>query len=398
MKIFLKEAKVAELSSLGSRRKMLEERCAALIWARQSLGHCADPPNAWACLPAQLQAELLTLYPIPPFKGTGPAPSDLALLADRIVIFSPVSSAALASPSALGGPGASSVAGLQVHPGGINTARPDGGQAAPSLVTSQTPPPPPALPVTISLLNSDAPAPAVQSSGPSAKRQRLMSYEELAQALPPVVFSVLDIYNHLEPDKKMKLQSAYKHGVRFDPCTGAPFAHQNSLSYSTGSAWDTTARAFALAAAGRSVRINAQAELDSAGEEDDAFLQESIIEIHRQRWAALSWGSPEELGATALEHCWQAVTAVMRRRASRSKKYGCLEVEESCQDQLRQVKAYKAEVSAAIAMVTAAYPPAEIGRARNKEHFRFFYPFWAEHILGRGRIDAVTLTSPVNAL
>lgn len=51
-------------------------------------------------LPPQLQEKLLALYPIPPFKGTGLAPSDLALFADQIVVFSPASSVALTSPSA----------------------------------------------------------------------------------------------------------------------------------------------------------------------------------------------------------------------------------------------------------------------------------------------------------
>jgi hypothetical protein len=98
-----------------------------------------------------------------------------------------------------------------------------------------------------------------------------------------------------------------------------------------------------------------------------------------------------------MEQCWTAVNAVLRRRMKRSQQWGCPEVEAACARQYKQLKTYRAGVSSAITAATAAYPDAEQGRARNKEYFSFFYPFWAEHILGRGRIDAAALISAVNA-
>ena len=399
---FLKDSQTAELS-LQRSRKELEERCAALVWARESLKSRTDPAAAWAALPANLGAELLSLYPVPPYKGSGSAPSAFARLADQIVLFTPADTSAAPGadgangagmPQAGGAPGASGAS------GGINTERPPGLQASP--LPASPPVPFPLAPPSGSL-SAHGPGAALaglSTPGPASKKPRLMSHEELSQALPTAVYNALDNYSHLDIDKKQKLQSALKSvtgPTLFDPCTSAPFAHQTSLSYTTGAAWSTVPRALALAAAGRSVSMISAEEVDSGAEEDDTLSEESVMQAHRARWAAIRWNSSEEIGASSLEHCWTAVNAVLRRRMKRSKQWGCPEVEAACARQYKQLKTYRAGVSSAITAATAAYPDAEQGRARNKEYFSFFYPFWAEHILGRGRIDAAALTSAVNA-
>ena len=390
---FLKEAQVADLSSLRS-RALLEERCAALVWARESLKSSADPASTWAALPAALSEELLALYPVPPYKGIGSAPPALARLADMIVLFTP-NDVSMAMPRT-GGPQ------VAPPPGGIDTTRPNGAPA-----------PTPATPAQHGLSFGQGPRPAgAGSSAPGAEgaagggashppaKRKQMSHEELAAKLPPAVYFALDNFAHLEFDKKQKLHASLKAvsgACLFYPCVTAPFAHQSSLSYSRGAAWNTTARALALAAAGRSVCIGDNNEVDSGGEEADLLADEHTMQAHRSRWDAIRWNSLEEIGASSLGHCWQAVNAVMRRRAKRSKQWNCDEVADACALQYRQIKTYPAEVQSAITIATSACPVSEQGRARNKEYFSFFYPFWAEHILGRGRIDAASLTAAANA-
>ena len=190
MRAFLEDAKVAELSSLSIRRKLLEEHCATLIWARQSLGHCGPSCRLGrACLRSYRKnysrCILFRLSRAPVLRPqTSPYLPTRSLFSPR-----PAASPSPALCLKRAG-GASSAAGSQAQSGGINTARPDGGQAAPPPAASPSPPLPPALPVTIFLLNLGLQAPAAQSSGPPAKRQRLMSYEELDQALPPAGFLV----------------------------------------------------------------------------------------------------------------------------------------------------------------------------------------------------------------
>uniref|UniRef100_A0A7S0QV89 Uncharacterized protein n=1 Tax=Cryptomonas curvata TaxID=233186 RepID=A0A7S0QV89_9CRYP len=227
-----------------------------------------------------------------------------------------------------------------------------------------------------------------------------MMHDKLAAALPgpSAVYRVLDNYSHLDIEKRKKIKSAVADasgGSLWDPCSSAPFAHQYILQHLKGESWCPLSRGTALAAAGRSVCVDSSGNVDSYALERDAMLDDSVMQVHRNRWEAISWSSSGEMGASSVAYCWAAVSMIMRRRAVRSTQWGCQEVQGACEQQYRQVDTYQSQVSSAITVVTSSLPEAEQGRARNKQYLTFFYPFWADHILGRGRIDAAALTAAV---
>ena len=59
---------------------------------------------------------------------------------------------------------------------------------------------------------------------------------------------------------------------------------------------------------------------------------------------------------------------------------------------------YQSPVSTTISAVTRGTPAGEHGRARNKQFLTFFYPFWAEHVLALGRLDAAAVTAAVDKI
>ena len=73
---------------------------------------------AWAALLAGPHSELRSLYPIPPYKGSGPPPSAFALLADKIVTFTQSGAAVFRQAGASGS--------SSIQAAGIDTARPGG--------------------------------------------------------------------------------------------------------------------------------------------------------------------------------------------------------------------------------------------------------------------------------
>ena len=394
LKQLLVDAQTAD-QSVKRNRAQLEERCAALVWARKFLESNADAGVAWAALPAGLQLELRSLYPIPPYKGSGPPPSAFALLADQIVTFTPAGAAVF--PQA-GASGRSSI-----HAAGIDTARPGGAQGMA--------PPPPQQPTPLQSTQQQPlqlppqPSPpqlAPQSFTPalaSRKRPTWMMHDALEAALPHAVYRVLDNYSHLDIERKKKIKTAVSDASGsslWDPCSSAPFSHQYILQHIKGEPWCSLPRGMALAAAGRSICVDGLGNVDCAALERDAMLDDAVLQVHRNRWEAIPWNSSAEIGASSVANCWAAVSMILRRRALRSAQWGCPEVQAACEEQFRQVDVYQSQVSSAITVITSSLPSAEQGRARNKQILTFFYPFWAEHILGQGRLDAAAVTAAVD--
>ncbi len=394
LKQLLADAQTAD-QSVKRTRAQLEERCAALIWARKFLESNADAGQAWAALPAGPQSELRSLYPIPPYKGSGPPPSALALLADQIVTFTPAGAAVFPQAGASGSP--------SIPAAGINTARPDEPQGmvpppqqqpSPLQSTPLQPQPPPPQPV----LPQSAP-PSFTSALAGRKRTIWMMHDALEAALPHAVYRVLDNYSHLDIEKKKKIKSAVSDASGsslWDPCSSAPFSHQYILHHIKGEPWCSLSRGMALAAAGRSICVDALGNVDSAALERDAMLDDAVMQVHRNRWEAIPWNSSAEIGASSVANCWAAVSMILRRRALRSAQWGCPEVQTACEEQFRQVDVYQSQVSSAITVITSSLPGADQGRARNKQYLTFFYPFWAEHVLGQGRLDAAALIAAVD--
>jgi hypothetical protein len=102
--------------------KELNERCAALAWARTSLASAEDPDSWPTTLDAALQClhpTLLGLYLLPPHRGPGATPSNFARLAKTIELYDPTSVAAAGAAAPATGNAAPPPAS-----GTINTLRP----------------------------------------------------------------------------------------------------------------------------------------------------------------------------------------------------------------------------------------------------------------------------------
>ena len=356
---YLVDAGISAHTSESS--KDLLERVSTLAWARASLANNDDPDSWGTTLDSSLHGPLLALYSLPPYKGPLPAPSDFVRLAQMVTLFdaSPITSLAPAQPSSTAQTG---------HVGQvINTAR--GG--APTLPLSSSP-----------ALAAGVPNPAPQ--GTTKKRPAAMMHDDLLVALPTDVYNALDTASHMDPEKRLKFVNACRAtGTLLDNTTSAPFGHLMLLSLSEGQHFDPERRGRALAAAGRS------APAGSASLED-RLSRESHIQSLQKKWpeilAALL--APSEISSTHLASLFDGVAYVLTLRAARSQYWGCAEVEQYCRSQLDALPTYRASISANVSRSVASATPAEIPRLINDIYLKFFTPFWWEHILNRGALDA----------
>ncbi len=67
----------------------IAERCATLLWARDSIAKDEDPDSWPTTLPISLMAVLMSLYALSPHKTQGPPPSEATQLADVIALHNP---------------------------------------------------------------------------------------------------------------------------------------------------------------------------------------------------------------------------------------------------------------------------------------------------------------------
>ena len=351
LKQFLSDAQTAEQSVKRNKAK-LEERCAALIWARKSLesGGRLAPMQEPCGLPWP-QPFRRSSDPSTPSRLTRETDlplSPLALLADQIVLFTPAGAAVSLSAcaAASSAPGAGAPGGALPQAIVIDITRPGG---APGPAAPLPPPPPPSLPPQPVQPPQSSALHVASPHGPL--KRKWLKHEALANVLHPAALRILDNYSHLEIDKKQKLRKSVAEasgGSLWDPCATAPFSHQYVLQHLRGEPWSSLTRGMALAAAGRTICLDQSGNVDAGAIEEALITSESVMLYHQARWEAISWSSPAEIGSSDVTNCWAAVATIMRRRVAHSAHWGCPEVQAACAEQCRQVDSYQSQVSTAI--------------------------------------------------
>jgi hypothetical protein len=178
----------------GTSSRDISERTAALVWSLASLARKEDPSSWTTSLPAALHPTLLALYPLPPWRGPGAAPPDLARLASVLELYAPDG-----APQAAGAPqGAGAPSNAQPPPSGsdgININRPpdgDGGSSSSSGPGASSAAPP-------------APTPPAPSPPPPLKR---LLHDDLIVLLHPDVYHALDATAGMSPEKRAKFQDS----------------------------------------------------------------------------------------------------------------------------------------------------------------------------------------------
>ena len=347
--------------------KELNERCAALVWARASLASAEDPDSWSTSLDAALHPTLMGLYPLPPHRGPGAPPSNFARLAKTIEMYDPTSAAAAGAPASAAGHAAPPAA-----PGTINTLRPP-----PHGASAAAPAPGSGSPASQQTQS--------QASSPSPNKRKMMMHDELAAALDPAVYLSLDAAAGFEPEKRAKFHKACKEsGVTsvLDNTVSAAFGHQMILALAEGQHFDPVRRGRALAIAGRSAPVG-----DSGFSE--ALSRDSHLLTLQKMWPSLfaAMHGDHEIASTMVNNLWSAVTFIFTLRAARATHWNCPEVEDACRAQLHALPGYRSAVSNAAARLAAAYDAPESARQVNKNYAGFFLPFWWEHILLRGILD-----------
>ena len=349
--------------------KELQERCAALAWARASLAASTDPDTWPTTLDASLHPTLLGLYPLPPHRGTDAPPSDFQRLADTIRLYDPSPAAAPAAPPH---PPPQSITG---DGGAINISRPSNTTSAPQPTSSGAAPPSP----------SGTSSTSASTPPTTKKRQRMLMHVDLAAQLPEEVYLALDSAAGMDPEKRAKFHKACQDSAvtaLLDNTTSAAFGHQTLLALTEGQHFEPFKRGRALAGAGRSAPTGPSAF-------NEQVARETHLRTMQGQWPALmqAFGGHHELGSTSVNNLWSAVTFIMTLRAARSSHWNVPEVEEACRSQLDALPAYRSAVANVAARLAAAYDPAEAARQINKCYAAFFLPFWWEHILLRGVLD-----------
>jgi hypothetical protein len=350
----------------------LAELVATLAWAQHSLASNDDPDSWPITLPESLLGRLLSLYPIPPQRASpGPPASDASRMAAAIAFYAP-------SPPQQGPPPAAPQAPLQGQL--INTARADAAPGIPPPVSVSAGPP--------------APPPPAKLPG-----KRLM-HEELSRSLPAVVYHAFDVSSHLTADKRSKLLAACKTNdpsVLLDGTNSAAFGHHFSLVLTDGDHFDAARRGLALAAAGRSAAITA----DAVGSSLDASRRNSLHQEFRDQWKLIAAALPlhTELSGTMVNQLWSAVTYVMTIRADRSATYGIPEIEADCRRQLAELGPYRSAIAVAVARTTDYSDHVSGPHPINVAYLHLFLPFWWEHVLLRPRlVDAAAAADQANKI
>ena len=355
------------------------EKCAALSWARDSIGKQVDPVTWSTSLSDSMQQTLLSLYALPPYKGAAPAPHDLRRLAEVIALYSPADDGAgQAPPPPL------------PQPDGIDTSCPDGagGSGGPAPQPGAPPAPPP-------------PSGALGGTGPPTlplKRKPLL-HRDLSQLLHQDVYNALDPSSGMEPQARSKLAKACSEtdlSMVLDYTTSAPFNHLTSLSLSEGMYFDPAKRGLALAGVGRSAVGTPLASTAF----NDALMRDTHLYKLRQHWTDLLpvFAGAAELSSSDVDHLWSAVQFILTLRASRSTTWGVPEVASSCQAQLDAIPAYRAAVAVAVSRSAASFDRSTAARLVNRSYITFFTAFWWEHILERPRLKADDLEKTVRDL
>jgi hypothetical protein len=355
-------------SSPNAPGRELNERCAALEWARASLS-AGDDPDSWSTtLDASLHPTLLGLYLLPPHREAGAAPSNFARLASTIAMYDPTSTAASGAPSSASGNAASSAAS-----GTINTLRPPphGSASAPTSSGAGA--------------QAQQMAPPQASPGGPQKRPFAMMHDELAAVLPAEVYHALDTASHMEPEKRVKFHAACKNSTvttLLDNTVSAAFGHQVLLTLAEGQHFDPIRRGRALAIAGHSAPSGNAAY-------NELLSRETHLQGLQKQWPALfaALQSDHEIASTLVNNLWSCVTFVFTLRAARATHWNCQEVEDACRHQLDALPAYRSAISNNAARLAAVYDAPENARQVNKHYAAFFLPFWWEHVLLRGILD-----------
>jgi hypothetical protein len=385
MKKFLEDASIGK--PFPTSRADLLELCATVLWPRDYLAKKEDP-EAWATkIPDALFAKLRALYPIPPKRATSTfGDSIYARVAEAISLFAPddmlVDSSGVAI--AAGGPSQAQ--------GPINTARPD------AAATSS---PAPALsspsPSTPSSSGTAASASSTPLTSAGTKRKLLM-HDDLRAVLEDDVYHALDASTGLSATERTRLHKACRDGslgVLLDNTTSAAFGHQFILALTDGSHFHTGKRGLALAIAGRSAAAST-AVVDFM----ESMTRDAFLRTLRDHWVAMlpAFAGDHELSGTIVNRLWEGVTFTMKVRAARASAWGVPEIADACARQYQGLPAYRVAIAATLARASSAYAGTAVARHINRAYLEFFLPFWWEHILLRGQLDADKVNAEVRAL
>ena len=357
----------------------IAERCAALLWARDSIAKDEDPDSWPTSLPISLMAVLMSLYALPPHKGHGPPPSDAIRLADIIALYNPNVAGVVNDPP-------------PPPPDGINIARPDPPAAAGAVHLAQ-----PAVPG----------APSPPSGGalwspttpPTATKRKWLMHAELSTVLPPEVYSALDSSAGMDANARAKLQRTCRDtdlASVLDPTTSAAFTHQTALVLAPNSFFDPKARGIAMAGAGRCPAFSG----GSFPTFTETIGRDNHLRAQRDQWTAMlpAFYGPAELSSSDVDRLWGAVTHALTNRATCSLQWGEPQVSDACRDQLLAIPAYRAAVAASITRSASSYDRATTAQIVNKTYLTFFLPFWWEHVLERGRLKLDDVEKTVKEL
>ena len=375
----------------------LNERCAALAWARHAVMSGVDPDTWSSSVDASLLPRLLALYTLPPARPSDGQISDLARLARAVALYLP-DDPVPAAPFPVSPPAPQpqppphsqlqQPSPLPQHPHSTP------GTGFPISTVRADPPTVPPVPSPITIPYASPPLPSAGS-----KRKAWMMHTELAALLPEAVYAALDSTVGLTASERYKLLSACKKNdiaSLLDHATAAPFGHQFTLVLHDGAHFDAVRRGLALAAAGRS----AQASEGTLSATFDLGTRDALFLQLKNRWAHIERALrlPTELSGTDVNTLWTGVTFVFRLRADRARSWGVPEVADACSSQLAALPAYCAAIADAVVRAAEAQPAGLGAHPINVSYAHFFVPFWWEHILARGMLTAATAASTIKSI
>lgn len=184
-------------------------------------------------------------------------------------------------------------------------------------------------------------------------------------------------------DKKAKFNdNLSKPGLANDQLHPA-FIFTYSLDLHSGTALDVYARAHALAAAARSIQLDVDGHLLSPKKDPSRFTNRSELREHAGYWHKVGWiFSPityQDINAIK-----EAIEFVYSRCVQRSETYHVKAIQKGV---MRIYKESQSFFDTALHLIADShqYEPAHLQWWKgNKDIYTLLYPFYAEHILGKG--------------
>ena len=242
-----------------------------------------------------------------------------------------------------------------------------------------------------------APPPASQGkanweSRVSVQPVHYADYEDM----PPSLWNVMDPRANMPLDKKTKILDGLLRPGLTNNQQNPTFIYNYSLDPNNGTAWDSSARALALAGAARSTQLDEHGRTILPEDDPDKFADRNELRKHSEHWVCIRWPDAP-ITYQDVSHIKEAIHYVFHRslRRRRSKSYHVDVIEGNIQRIYNESLTFFDSAIRIIAKAHRFEPDHLQWWKGNRDIYTLLYPFYTEHIMGQSVVELDALKAEV---